>query len=93
MQDENEAVFVDREQGELVEAVSTPQYKSSKGFENRETCVANGSRRGVRVQEEGTACGELPGGFRDCPFLHEVLEETQRGIPPVEDLGKQQMQA
>ena len=29
------------------------------------------------------------GGFGDRQFLHEVLEETQRGIPIVQDMEKQ----
>ena len=65
MQDLNEVVLVDGEQGELGKAFGPPRNKNSQGFENRELCVANGSRRGIHIRAEGAACGELLGGFGD----------------------------
>ena len=87
VQDQNKDVLVDGEQEELVKAFGTPRDNSSQFLKNKESCVVNGSRRGVRIRAEGAACGELLGGFGDRPFLCEILVERQRGIPLVQDLG------
>ena len=89
MQDLNESVLVDCDQGELANDFGAPQNESSQGFENRESCVANGSRHGICIRTEGADCGEFMGGFGDRPFLREVLVERQRGITLVQDLGEE----
>ena len=72
-----------------MDSFNSPRYKIYQGFYYQETCVANGSCRGVYVQAKGATYGELLGGIVDRPFIRKELEETKRCIPLVQDLGEQ----